>query len=87
MSPPAHFRQQGHLGLLGAVGSLAFGLLHQGLVSEDGLELVAPNGKDKEAKEDGLQNEDDRVQDPGLLGEHGLSGDPDGLAGRRAAAA
>jgi hypothetical protein len=34
---------------------------------ENGLKLVAGNGDNKEAKEDGLHDKEDRVEDPSLL--------------------
>jgi hypothetical protein len=34
---------------------------------ENGLKLVAGNGDNKEAKEDGLHDQEDRVEDPSLL--------------------
>ena len=46
---------------------LLLGLLHQGLVREDRLELVAGDGDDEHPEEDGLHDEEDAVQDAGLL--------------------
>ena len=46
---------------------LLLGLLHQGLVREYRLELVAGDGDDKHPEEDGLHDEEDAVQDAGLL--------------------
>ena len=46
---------------------LLLGLLHQGLVREYRLELVAGDGDDEHPEEDGLHDEEDAVQDAGLL--------------------
>ena len=62
----ADLRHERHLWLPGPEGALLLGLLHQRLVAEDGLALVAPDGDDEHAEEDALHHEYDRVQDAGL---------------------
>ena len=62
----AYLCHEGHLGLPGPEWALLLGLLHEGLVAEDGLALVAPDGDDEHAEEDALHHQDDRVQDAGL---------------------
>ena len=42
-------------------------------------DLVAPYGHNEQAKEDGLKDEDDGMEDPGLLGKHCLPRHPDGV--------
>ena len=59
----ADLGHEGHLGLPGPEGSLLLGLLHEGLVAEDGLALVAPDGDHEHAEEDALHHKDDRMQD------------------------
>ena len=68
-SPKPHRSEKwaGSRAILGAVGPALLSLLHQGLVGEDGLELVAADGHHEHAEEDGLQHEDHRVEDAGLL--------------------
>ena len=56
-----------HLGLPGPEGALLLGLLDEGLVAEDGLALVAPDGDDEHAEEDALHHQDHRVQDARLM--------------------
>ena len=80
MAVPAHLRQQAHLGLLGPVGSLFLSLLHQGLVAKDGVELVAGDRTHEQPEQDRLQDEEDRVQDPGLLKLNNLPGGEAGYA-------
>jgi len=65
--PPTHLSQQGQSGLPWPEGSLLLGLLHQGLVSEDGLKLITGNSDNKHAEENRLHDEQNTVEYSGLL--------------------
>ena len=67
MTSPTDLGQQSNPWPPWSEGTLLLGLLHQGLVREYRLELVAGDGDDKHPEEDGLHDEEDAVQDAGLL--------------------
>jgi len=65
--PSTHLCQQGQSGFSWSEGSLLLGLLYQGLVSEDSLELITGNSDHKHAKENRLHDEQNTVEYSGLF--------------------
>lgn len=53
----ADLSQKSSFGLSRSIRSLFFGLLHEGFVRKDGLELIATDGDDEESEEDTLEDE------------------------------